>query len=104
MQLYLCQTSLPWVTAGVMLCALVSLGNCRWLSMVNAMNTSVAMAVDARAKMRVCFLFMCLRLRLDADSCPVLDPDDVHIDDACSHQGENRIADNLHCFLHRVSL
>jgi hypothetical protein len=58
MQLFLCQTSLPRVTSGVMFCAFVSLGNCRWLSIVSPTKTSAVTRVEPIAKYLACRLFM----------------------------------------------
>src|SRR5690606_2134481 len=71
MQLYLCQTSLPWVTSGVMSCALVSSPKRMWLWMVRPMKATAATPVATMANMRDCRLFM--RLPLDGDRGPVGD-------------------------------
>jgi hypothetical protein len=63
MQLFLCQTSLPCVTAGVMFCAFVSFGNCRWLSIVSPRKAKAATTVEPIAKSLACRLFMVVMQR-----------------------------------------
>src|SRR5690606_13100831 len=70
MQLYLCHTSLPWVTSGVMFSALVRSGNWRWLSRVSPRNTTAAAMVAPQAKILAWRLFM-MAAPSDVDTGPV---------------------------------
>src|SRR5690606_27396233 len=94
MQLYLCQTSCPRSTSGVMFSALVSLGNWRWLSMVSARKITVANTVQPMAKKRACRLFIAF-LPSDGDAVPIVDGDERGVGDGDENQCENHISQNF---------
>src|SRR6187402_3366981 len=94
MQLFLCQASLPRLTSAVILSALVSLSNWRWLSIVRPMKAIAATTLEPMANRRACFLFMG-RL-LDADAGPVGDRDGGGVQDRQGDQQHDCVAEHLH--------
>src|SRR5690606_17789116 len=96
MQLYLCQTSLPWITSSVMLWALVRLGNCWWLSTVRARNARVASPVHQSAKSRPPFRVMaaraCAAQRSYAYPLVVLEGDGHGVEEGDRHGGNDNPA------------
>src|SRR5690606_2743769 len=88
MQLYLCQTSLPWVTSGVMSCALVSSPKRMWLWMVRTRKATAARPVATMAKIRDCRLFM--PPPSDTDRRPVHDGGVAGIENGDRHQQQHQ--------------
>src|SRR5690625_2527753 len=87
MQLYLCHTSLPWTTSGVMFSALVSSPKRMWLWTVMPRKAIAARAVATTAKIRDCRLFMACSS--DPDRWPVVDRRVGRIDGCHRHQHQD---------------
>src|SRR5690554_7681521 len=91
MQLYLCQTSLPAVTSGVMFSALVSSPKRMWLWTVMPKKATAAKPVATMAKIRDCRLFM--GPSSDSDRGPVGNRGVAGVDHGHRHQQQYEFPD-----------
>src|SRR5512141_1205336 len=95
MQSLRCQTCFPSMTGTVSDCSLVSVGNCRWLSIVMPMNTRLKIVVPVTKNRRVCRFVMLSPMRCaggrasDADAGVVADANPEGVNDGDDHDQQD---------------